>query len=122
MREEFFAGDVLDRDLVDYIRSLRARYKTGLLSNAWPDTRDYLVRNRVEDAFDVLVISAEVGIMKPERGIFELTLRQLGVAAQEAAFIDDTSINVEAAGQMGLHGILFRNRRQVQNELQALLL
>jgi epoxide hydrolase-like predicted phosphatase len=121
MREEFFGGDVLDRELVDYIRSLRPRYKTGLLSNAWPDTRDYVVRNHLDDAFDTLVISAEVGIMKPERGIFELALKQLEVAAQEAVFIDDTSINVEAARKIGLHGIVFRNRRQAQSELKAML-
>jgi epoxide hydrolase-like predicted phosphatase len=121
MREEFFGGDVLDRELVDYIRSLRPRYKTGLLSNAWPDTRDYVVRNHLDDAFDTLVISAEVGIMKPERGIFELALKQLEVAAQETVFIDDTSINVEAARKIGLHGIVFRNRRQAQSELKAML-
>lgn len=121
MREEFFGGDVLDRELVDYIRSLRPRYKTGLLSNAWPDTRDYVVRNHLDDAFDTLVISAEVGIMKPERGIFELALKQLEVAAQEAVFIDDTSINVEAARKIGLHEIVFRNRRQAQSELKAML-
>jgi epoxide hydrolase-like predicted phosphatase len=121
LREEFFAGDVLDRDLMDYIRSLGPRCKTGLLSNAWPDTRDYLRQNHLEDAFDAVVISAEVGIMKPERGIFELALRQLEVDAHETAFIDDTRINVEAAQQLGLHGILFGSRMQVQGELRVLL-
>lgn len=121
LREEFFAGDVLDRDLVDYIRALRPRYKTGLLSNAWADTREYLVRNHLVEAFDAVIISAEVGMMKPERAIFELALRQLEAGAHEAAFVDDTSSNVEAARQMGVHGILFRNRRQTQGELMALL-
>lgn len=121
IREEFFAGDVLDRELVDYIRSLRPHYRTGLLSNAWADTRDYLGRNHLDDAFDAVVISAEVGMMKPDRAIFELALHQVETAANEAVFVDDTSSNVEAARQMGAHGILFRNRRQAQSELMALL-
>lgn len=121
LREEFFAGDILDRDLVDYIRSLRPHLKTGVVSNAWPDSREYLVRNHLDDAFDVLVISAEVGMMKPDPHIFELALKQLGVPAEEAAFVDDTRVNVEAASRMGIRGILFKNPKQMRTDLEALL-
>ena len=60
IREEFFGGDVLDRELLDLVRTLRPGRRTGLISNAWADTRDYIVHNRFDDAFDLLVISAEV--------------------------------------------------------------
>ena len=121
LREEFFAGDVLDRGLVDFIRSLRRRCKTGLLSNAWPDTREYLVRNDLDEAFDVVVISSEVGMMKPDPAIFELALKGLGASPAEAAFVDDTRLNVEAARKIGIHGIVFRNTGQMRSELEALL-
>ena len=42
IRDEFFAGDIVDRTLVEYIRSLRGKYKTGLISNAWSDLRDFI--------------------------------------------------------------------------------
>jgi len=45
IRAEFFAGDIIDRDLLEFIRSLRPRYKTGVISNAWPDMRDYVAVN-----------------------------------------------------------------------------
>ncbi len=120
LREEFFAGDILDRGLVDYIRSLRPRLKTGVVSNAWPDSREYLVRNHVDEVFDVLVISAEVGMMKPDPHIYELALQQLGVPAEETAFVDDTRVNVEAASRMGIRGILFENAKQMRTDLEAL--
>ncbi|HEX2697824.1 MAG TPA: HAD family phosphatase [Anaerolineales bacterium] len=121
IREEFFAGDVVDRTLLDFIRSLRPRYKTGLISNAWPDLRQYIVEMKFEDAFDAQIISAEVGVTKPEAKIFQIALEQLQIKANEAAFIDDVPANVEAARGLGLHGIVFENPTQTLEELREIL-
>ncbi len=121
IREEFFAGDVVDRDLIGFIRSLRPRYKTGVISNAWSDLRDYIVNNKFDDAFDRLVISAEVGVMKPEARIYQIALKQMQVGAGEAVFVDDMKVNVEAARALGMQGIVFRDPHQVKENLKALL-
>jgi epoxide hydrolase-like predicted phosphatase len=121
IREEFFAGDVIDRPLVDYIRDLRHRCKTGMISNGWADLREYIVRNQVDDAFDVMVISAEVGVLKPEPKIYQVALEELGVDAHESAFVDDTIGNIEAAIGMGMRGILFRSHEQIMREVETLL-
>jgi epoxide hydrolase-like predicted phosphatase len=120
VRTEFFAGDVVDRDLLDFIRSLRPRYKTGVISNAWGDLRDYVVKHQFDDAFDMFIISAEVGMMKPQPEVYQLALKQAQVKANEAAFIDDTPRNVEAANALGMHGIVFRDPAQVKENLKAL--
>jgi FMN phosphatase YigB (HAD superfamily) len=62
IRDEFFAGDIVDRQILDFLRGLRGKYVTGLISNAWSDLRDYLVREKMDDAFDHVIISAEVGV------------------------------------------------------------
>jgi HAD superfamily hydrolase (TIGR01509 family) len=121
IRTEFFAGDVIDRDLLDFVRSLRPRYTTGVISNAWGDLRSYIIKNQFDDAFDTLVLSAEVGMMKPQPEIYQLALKQAHVEAQEAAFVDDTPKNVETARALGLHGIVFRDPAQVRENLKALL-
>jgi len=121
IRTEFFAGDVIDRDLLDFIRSLRPRYRTGVISNAWGDLRDYVVKHQFDDAFDTLIISAEIGMMKPQPEVYQLALKQAQVEANEAAFIDDTPRNVEAANALGMHGIVFRDPAQVKENLKALL-
>ena len=59
---------------------------TRYISNGWPDLREYLLQCRIEDAFDTVVISAEVGILKPDPKIYQLALQNLGVRAEEAAF------------------------------------
>ncbi len=121
IRTEFFAGDVLDRSLVEFIRSLRPRYKTGVISNAWPNLRNYLIENKFEDAFDALVVSAEVGVMKPEPKIYQIALEGLNVQPGEAVFVDDTFSNVEAARALGMHGIHFRSPEQTLNKLKEML-
>lgn len=121
-RLHFFGGDRVDQALVSFIRGLRPMRKTALLSNALSNLRTYLTEEwKISDAFDLIVISAEVGLLKPDPAIYHLALNRLGVIATEAVFIDDVPANVEAAVQIGIHGILFASRPQALADLRLLL-
>ncbi len=118
----FFAGDVLDLSLVSYIRSLRPRYKIGMLSNNFSDLRNLLFSTwQIGDIFDDLVISAEIGMLKPDAEIFHLALARLGVSPREAVFIDDFLHNIEGAQAVKLNTVHFRNPEQARQELEFLL-
>jgi epoxide hydrolase-like predicted phosphatase len=120
--DTFWGGDRLDMGLVDYLRSLRPRYKTALLSNAWSDLRGMLTeRWKVTDAFDEMVISAEVGIVKPDPRIYHLALERLRVAPHEAVFVDDFIENIESGMAVGLHTIHFQSPQQAIDDLSKLL-
>jgi len=121
IRQEFFAGDIVDRTLLDYIRSLRGKYKTGLISNAWGDLRDFIVREKFDDAFDRMIISAEVGAAKPEARIFQIALEQFGVSPKEAVFVDDFLINIEGCEKVGIQGIHFKDPESALQQLKQLL-
>ncbi|HSB01042.1 MAG TPA: HAD family phosphatase [Anaerolineales bacterium] len=121
IREAFFAGDIVDRTLLDYIRSLRGKYKTGLISNAWGDLRDFIVREKFDDAFDQIFISAEVGAMKPEARIFQLALEQFGVSPNEAVFVDDFYENIEGCEKIGMKGIHFKDPETALQQLKKIL-
>ena len=122
VKKDFWSGDVLDLFLVDYIRSLRPQYKTALLSNAWDNLRQVLQDHlRIQDAFDEIVISAEVGVAKPDSRIYQITLERLGVDPPEAIFVDDFLENVEAARQLGIHAIHFQNPTQGMAEIDTAL-
>lgn len=122
VRQEFFGGDRLDTVLLDCIRGLHRHYKTGVISNATPDTRRRM-ENRwgMADAFDAITISAEVGIMKPDARIFHIALVSLGVQPAEAVFVDDFQHNVDGARAVGMQAIQFRNRQQVIEEVENML-
>jgi epoxide hydrolase-like predicted phosphatase len=121
IREEFFAGDIVDRTLVDFIRSLRSKYKTGLISNNWGDLRESLVREKFDDAFDYIIISAEVGVAKPDPKIFKIALEKAGVRPNEAVFVDDFYINIEGCEKVGIKGIHFHDTPSTIQQLKLLL-
>ncbi len=121
IREEFFAGDMVDREILEFLRSLRPHYFVGVISNAWPDLRDYIARQKFDDAFDQMVISGEVGVMKPEARIFRIALEQAGVNPDEAVFVDDLFENVEGCRAVGMYGIHFRDPETAMQELKGLL-
>ena len=108
-RRLFWSGDRLDEELVDLIRELRDEgYHTALLSNAPPGMGEYLRELGIADAFAVVVVSGEEGVTKPAPEIYRRTLDRLEVSADQAVFVDDTPINVEAARDMGLQATQFR--------------
>jgi epoxide hydrolase-like predicted phosphatase len=122
LQAEFWGGDRLDQVLVDYIRSLRPKVHTALLSNAMSDTRLALEQKwQIADAFDVIILSSEEKLAKPAPRIFQLVVERLNVQPQEAVFVDDFPENIQAAQKAGLHAVQFRSTEQVVNELDDLL-
>jgi len=98
-------------------RAHAAGIRTALLSNSWGHDYD---RSDWHEMFDAVVISGEVGMRKPEREIFELTLDRIGLPAGECVFIDDIPHNVAAAAEAGLVGIVHRTFDETAGELEAL--
>jgi epoxide hydrolase-like predicted phosphatase len=121
IRDEFFAGDIIDRDILNFLRSLHGTHTTGLISNNWSDLRDYLMREKMIDAFDHIIISAEVGVAKPESGIFRIALEQAGVRPEEAVFVDDFYVNIEGCEKVGMKGIHFKDAESAMQQLKQLL-
>jgi putative hydrolase of the HAD superfamily len=121
IREEFFAGDIVDRQLLEFLHSLRGKIQTGLISNAWSDLRDYLRREKMIDAFDHIIISAEVGVAKPDPKIFQIALEKAGVSPSEAVFVDDFYVNIEGCEKVGMQGIHFKDAPSTLQQLKQLL-
>jgi epoxide hydrolase-like predicted phosphatase len=122
LRRDFFAGDRLDGTLVAYIKRLRqADYRTGLLSNAPDEARSLLTEDYpIIEYFDGVVISAEVGVMKPNSKIYHLAAESVGVEPAEALFIDDVSENVAGARSVGMQALHFTDSKVVQRQLVEL--
>lgn len=121
-KEEFWGGDVLDEVLVEFIRGLGLHYTTALLSNAWDDLRGVMEEVwEIDEIFNHIFISAEIGLAKPDDAIYQHVIREVGHQPGEMVFIDDFPENVEAARENGLNAILFRSREQALGELREVL-
>jgi epoxide hydrolase-like predicted phosphatase len=116
---DFFAGELFDVELTQFINSLRPRFKTGIISNAWSDARAVLnARFDLDRYVDVTIYSAEVKLAKPDPRIFQLACGRLGVQPSEAVFIDDMLENVQAAQSLGMHGVQFTSTEQTLGEVK----
>jgi epoxide hydrolase-like predicted phosphatase len=118
-------GKVIRDDVVDAVRSIRAGGRsTALLTNNAAELRD-LWRPLIplDELFDVVVDSSEVGMRKPAPAIFHLTLEQLGgIEPAATVFLDDAEGNIDGARQVGMQAILVgSDHRPALAELEALL-
>jgi epoxide hydrolase-like predicted phosphatase len=122
LRAAFYAGDVLNAELVACIDRLRVLgLRVGLLSNFSADLRAMLAQQDLLRRFDAVAISAELGVMKPDATAYRSVLAMLGMAAHTCVFIDDVPANVEAAQAVGIHGIVFEDNPSCLAALTRLL-
>ncbi len=118
-RQDFWSGDVLDEELIAFIRSLRSRYQTAIISNATLALRQTLTEiYPIESAFDLIICSAEEKIMKPNLEIYERTLKKLGIEPRQSIFIDDSEVNIQAAQSLGMSAILYRSGLNIPDALR----
>jgi len=122
LRDRFFGGDIIDYQIIDYIREINQNYKMAILSNAWDDLREVLTYQwEIVDAFDSITISGEEGVKKPAPTIFYISLNKLGVAPAEAVFIDDFIENIHSAANLGIHTIHFTSPDKALKDLELIL-
>ncbi len=106
-------------DMVGVLRRARQHgLRTALLSNSWGMGYD---RSDWDQLFDVIVISGEVGLRKPEPEIYRHTLARLGAEPDECVFVDDLPQNVRAAVALGMVGVHHTGVETTTAELEAVL-
>jgi putative hydrolase of the HAD superfamily len=105
----------------EYIRSeLYGKYRLAILSNANTGTIERKIPSELMQYFDTVVVSADVGMQKPDPEIFKHTIRTTGVEPNEALFIDDREVYLPGAVEAGLRALLFNIdtfREDISNEL-----
>jgi putative hydrolase of the HAD superfamily len=108
------------RDVFDWAGQLRKQgYKIALLSNTEQPAMEFFLELRY-DVFDAAVFSCAEGTLKPEREIYEIAARKLGVSPSRCAFIDDKQLFVDGAIQAGMKAVLYENLDQVKQALKPL--
>jgi epoxide hydrolase-like predicted phosphatase len=119
--ERLFGGIGPDEPMVEAVRrARRAGIKTGLISNSWGDGLAYEPA-LLEELFDAVVISGEVGLHKPQPEIFLLGAERIGVAPEDCVFVDDLRENCEGAEAVGMKAILHRGSARTLPQLAELL-
>ena len=119
--ERLFGGVGPDEPMVDAVRQARAAgIRTGLISNSWGNGLAYDPA-LLDELFDAVVISGEVGLHKPQPEIFLLGAERIGVAPEDCVFVDDLRENCAGAEAVGMKAILNRGSAGTIPRLEELL-
>jgi putative hydrolase of the HAD superfamily len=114
-----FAGLELEQAMVSALKSARAAgVKTGLLSNSWGTS--LYPRELLDELFDAIVVSGEVGMRKPDPAIFALITQTLGVEGDRCVFVDDFPGHLESAATAGMTAVLHTSPAETIAELERL--
>src|SRR5437588_10628450 len=90
-----------DQAMIEAVRrARRAGVRTGLISNSWGAGQ--YDRARLAELFDGVVISAQVGIRKPDPEIYSLGAERAGLPPEECVYVDDLRGNLKPARAMGM--------------------
>ncbi|MDD5397147.1 MAG: HAD family phosphatase [Candidatus Moranbacteria bacterium] len=119
MRESFNFFES-EKSVTDFVKQeLKGKYKLGMITNNIQDWFEHnIAEHDLENVFDEIVTSYETGLKKPDREIYDFTIKKLGVLPQECIFIDDRDNNVMGAKNAGMEAILFKNLLQLKRDLK----
>jgi len=109
-----------NNELFDFAFKLKRKYKIAILSDQWHASKRALIKKEDARRFNVVVVSCDVGMRKPNPKIYKLTLKRLKMKPEEAVFIDNRDWNIIPAKKLGMKTVLFRNNKQTFRELKKL--
>lgn len=122
MPKGFLSGSSLNQELLDFSQSLRPQLKVGLLTNLSAGSLDkYFVQQERQKYFDDVVVSDEVGLIKPAQDIYKYAASRLGVEVGECVLIDDSQVNCDGAVKAGMQAVLYKSVERCKSELATLL-
>ncbi|MFD0674879.1 HAD family hydrolase [Cohnella sp. GCM10027633] len=104
---------------VEILQLARLKYKVGLITNG----RTIIQYGKIDqlgirDHFDLIIVSEEAGIKKPNAKIFEMAIERLGLSPEQCLYIGDHPINdIDGAGRAGMETIWFEVNQPWREEV-----
>jgi putative hydrolase of the HAD superfamily len=124
LKVRLFARVGPDQAMIGAVRTARAKgIPTGLISNSWGGNYGEGGYDRVmfDELFDVVVVSGEVGLRKPQPEIYLLACERIGADPAECVFADDFEVNARGASAVGMLGIRHRTADETIPRLEEFL-
>lgn len=104
---------------IEIVKALKGKYQLILLSDHVREWMKYLEEQNQElKLFDKILLSYEIGNVKPDEETFNKVLKKAQILPEETLFIDDYEINIERAKEVGICGIVFKNAKQLTEDLK----
>lgn len=111
IEKEYLDTIELNDGFIDFIEAVSKKYKFAIISNDSSRWSKY-IREKfgLNKYFDVISISGDLKIQKPDKRIFQLTIEKLGVKAEDCLYVDDREGNLESAQNVGMNTVMINSR------------
>lgn len=103
-------------DVKEVIPRLKNKYKMAVVSDAWPSLENVFIDADMKKYFEIIVISTQIGTLKPDPKMYETAIENLNVNNSEAIFIDDNINNCLGAKRLGIKSILMSRENYDENK------
>jgi epoxide hydrolase-like predicted phosphatase len=110
----------LNFGLIKIIQELKEKgYKLGLLTNDTKEmAKDIREVEHLDKYFDLILVSGETGLTKPDKNAYMDFVNKLGIQPGELIYIDDSQTNLDVAEVLGISGILYTNPEDLNRQLK----
>jgi epoxide hydrolase-like predicted phosphatase len=107
-------------ETIEIVRELKARGTPLYCLTNFSTEKFPLMRRRFDvfDLFDGIVVSAEIGMVKPDPAVYRYLVERFGLEAPSCLFVDDVEANVAAASSIGMQAVRYLSSRQLRHDLQ----
>jgi len=111
----------IDHDLLDTLKKMLPNSRIALVTNATSRLNQDLAGQQMDEAFNFVINSSEIGVAKPEIDFYRQAVQMTEAKIEVSLFIDDSQKNVQAAESFGLKGFHYSNLQKLQEELKQWL-
>ena len=121
IKNEIESSFKINAELMEVIGKLKEKYKTAICSNSDAIFVKHMFQENgllLENYFDFICISSEIGLLKPSEEIFRYCAQKINVIPSECIFIDDVEDNVEISKSVGMIGYQFTNTKLFKDWLK----
>ncbi|MBU0636489.1 HAD family phosphatase [Candidatus Micrarchaeota archaeon] len=105
-------------EMLELVNALKQNYRLGIISNSDAINSPNYAQKGWYAPFEVLILSHELGLLKPDLKIYEIALEKMHAEAEECLFIDDQEDCLKTARELGMKTILYRSIDQLKKDLK----
>ncbi|MBI2010777.1 MAG: HAD-IA family hydrolase [Candidatus Colwellbacteria bacterium] len=119
IEEDWIKRAAINTELLNFIKEFKSLYKLGILSNSMSPYFHTITEDLgLDEIFDEIIISSEIGHTKPEPEAYQAVLTRLNVLPSETLLIDDNTQYINGAGELGIDGYIFISNQDLQLDLK----
>ncbi len=110
LQKALWNTECVNKKLLDFILENKGKYVFGIISNNYKEAEEVVLNKyKIPKFYDIFVSSYDLGILKPNKEIYELALKKINLPANQCLFIDDSGENVEGAEKVGMTGLQYED-------------